>query len=60
MVLNDPPIQIGVESWEQRQSKELLYEKYEFWMYAKNDYYLLDGFANEGLPCIVILPPPYR
>ena len=29
-------------------------------MYYKNDYYLLDGFAKEGYPCIVILPPPYR
>jgi len=29
-------------------------------MYYKNDYYLLDGFAKEGAPCIVVLPPPYR
>lgn len=35
-------------------------EKFEFWMYYKNDYYLLDGFAKEGYPCVVVLPPPYR
>ena len=29
-------------------------------MYNKNDYYCIDGFPQEGFPCVVVLPPPYR
>ena len=29
-------------------------------MYYKNDYYCIDGFPQEGFPCVVVLPPPYR
>jgi len=35
-------------------------EKFEYWMYNKSDYYCIDGFPKEGLPCVVVLPPPYR
>jgi hypothetical protein len=29
-------------------------------MYNKNDYYCIDGFPQDGFPCVVVLPPPYR
>ena len=51
---------MSLDSLEFRAQKESLTDKYEFWMYYKNDYYLLDGFAKEGYPCVVVLPPPYR
>lgn len=35
-------------------------EIFEYWMYNKNDYYCIDGFPQEGFPCVVVLPPPYR
>ena len=60
MALNDPPIQLHVPTWEERKAKEKIVEKYEVWMYNKNDYYCIDGFPKEGYPCVVVLPPPYR
>lgn len=60
MVLNDPPILMGMETWEDRKVKEQLTDKFEFWMFNKNDYYCIDGFPKEGYPCVVVLPPPYR
>lgn len=60
MVLNDPPILLNMECWESRKTKDILIEKFEFWMYNKNDYYCIDGFPKEGNPCVVVLPPPYR
>jgi hypothetical protein len=60
MVLNDPPIYLMLEEWEQRKKKEQLIEKFEFWMFNKNDYYCIDGFPKEGFPSVVVLPPPYR
>ncbi|CDW71805.1 UNKNOWN [Stylonychia lemnae] len=60
MVLNDPPILLSMECWETRQVKTILIQKFEFWMYNKNDYYCIDGFPKEGNPCVVVLPPPYR
>jgi hypothetical protein len=59
MVLNDPPIQLSMECWERRKEKADT-EKFDFWMYNKNDYYCIDGFPQEGYPCVVVLPPPYR
>lgn len=44
MVLNDPPILLSMESWTVREQKLKLTEKYDFWMYNKNDYYCIDGF----------------
>ena len=60
MVLNDPPIELSMLSCAERQTKEDLLERYEFWMFNKNDYYCIDGFPREGYPCVVVLPPPYR
>lgn len=60
MVLNEPPIELSMLSCEERSSKKELVEKYEFWMFNKNDYYCIDGFPREGYPCVVVLPPPYR
>ena len=60
MVLNDPPIELSMLCNEERDKKTELVEKYEFWMFNKNDYYCIDGFPREGYPCVVILPPPYR
>lgn len=60
MVLNDPPIELSMLSCEQRLTKSELVERYEFWMFNKNDYYCIDGFPREGYPCVVVLPPPYR
>ena len=44
MVLNDPPIQLSMEPWQSRSQKNNLLEKFDFWMYNKNDYYCIDGF----------------
>ena len=60
MVLNDPPIELSMMSCKEREAKSELIEKYEFWMFNKNDYYCIDGFPREGYPCVVVLPPPYR
>jgi hypothetical protein len=60
MVLNDPPIYISLDPWKDRKQKNVITEKFEFWMYNKNDYYCIDGFPKEGYPCVVVLPPPYR
>ena len=60
MVLNDPPIQLSMEPWESRKLKASLIDKYDFWIYNKNDYYCIDGFPQEGNACVVVLPPPYR
>lgn len=60
MVLNDPPIELSMVSCDQRMNKNELTEKYEFWMFSKNDYDCIDGFLREGYPCVVVLPPPYR
>ena len=60
MVLNDPPIQLSMQSCADRVAKAELTEKYDFWMFNKNDYYCIDGFPKEGYPCVVVLPPPYR
>jgi hypothetical protein len=49
-----------MDNWVSRKEKEYLTEKFEFWMYNKNDYYCIDGFPKEGYPCVVVLPPPYR
>ena len=48
MALNDPPIKVQTLSIEERNQKEPLLEKFDFWMYAKNDYYVVDGFLKEG------------
>ena len=60
MVLNDPPIELSMLSCKEREDKTELVEKFEFWMFNKNDYYCIDGFPREGYPCVVVLPPPYR
>ena len=58
MVLSDPPIEMQLQASVDQQHSEL--EKFEFWMYNKNDYYCIDGFPKEGLPCVVVMPPPFR
>jgi hypothetical protein len=60
MVLNDPPISLNVEKWENKASRQSQIEKFEFGMYNKNDFYCIDGFPKEGYPCVVVLPPPFR
>ena len=44
MTLNDPPIQISMDSWQTRKGKTAITDKYDFWMYNKNEYYCIDGF----------------
>lgn len=60
MFLNDPPISVAAMSIKERKQKEGILEKFDFWMYSKNDYYCIDGFPKEGNPCAIVLPPPYR
>jgi hypothetical protein len=60
MVLNDPPIELSMLTKIDREKKIDLTDKFEFWMFNKNDYYCIDGFPREGYPCVVVLPPPYR
>jgi hypothetical protein len=60
MVLNEPPIELSMLTKVDREKKIDLTEKFEFWMFNKNDYYCIDGFPREGYPCVVVLPPPYR
>ena len=60
MVLNDPPIELSMLTKVDREKKVDLTDKFEFWMFNKNDYYCIDGFPREGYPSVVVLPPPYR
>lgn len=60
MNLNDPPIKIFSLSIEERKQKESHLEKFDLWMFTKNDYYCIDGFPKEGNPCAIVLPPPFR
>jgi hypothetical protein len=60
MVLSDPPIELSMVGCRERSEKQEITEKFEFWMFNKNDYYCIDGFPKEGYPCVVVLPPPYR
>jgi len=57
MVLSDPPIEMQLQATVQEQSD---LERFEFWMFNKNDYYCIDGFPKEGLPCVIVMPPPFR
>jgi len=59
MVLSEPPIELQLQA---RITSEAVddTELFEFWMYNKNDYYCIDGFPKEGMPCVVVIPPPYR
>lgn len=58
MVLSDPPIEMQLNATVE--TKGDLFDKFEFWMYNKQDYYCIDGFPKEGLPCVVVMPPPFR
>lgn len=60
MTLNDPPIELSLLPWTLMQQKESLLSKFDFLMYNKCDYYCIDGFLQEGKPCVVVLPPPTR
>lgn len=57
MVLSDPVIEMQLNATVE--SQELL-RQFEFWMFNKIDYYCIDGFPKEGLPCVVVMPPPFR
>ena len=58
MVLNDPPIEMQLVKWQDRKGEFL--EKYTFEMFTKQKYYCIDGFPTEGMPGVVVLPPPLR
>jgi hypothetical protein len=60
MFLNDPPIQVATQTIVERNKQASKLDKFDFWMYSKNDYYCIDGFPKEGNPCAIVLPPPYR
>jgi len=32
--------------------------EFDFWSFKKSEYYCIDGFPKEDLPCVVIYPPP--
>ena len=59
MVLSEPPIEMQLQATCNTKEQDE-FTKFEFWMYNKNDYYCIDGFPKEGLPCVVVMPPPYR
>lgn len=44
MVLNDPPILMSLAPWSIRRDKVHQEERFDYWMYNKNDYYCIDGF----------------
>jgi hypothetical protein len=58
MVLSEPPIELQLQATIDQQGDET--ELFEYWMFNKNDYYCIDGFPKEGMPCVVVIPPPYR
>lgn len=41
-------------------NKEGVVDQFDFRHYKKTDYYCVDGFPKEDLPCVVVLPPPMR
>lgn len=34
--------------------------KHEVKEYSHKEYYCVDGFPKEGLPCVIVVPAPYR
>ena len=60
MILNDPPITLKVVGQKERNGLEGFLQKFEFWQFKKSDYYCIDGFPTEGMPGVVIIPPPFR
>lgn len=60
MVLSDPPIELQLSATVCQPPHLDETHLFEFWMYNKNDYYCIDGFPKEGMPCVVVIPPPYR
>ena len=46
--LSDPPLTIAFE------------EDFDFRIFRKSDFYCIDGFPKEGLPCVVVFPTPMR
>lgn len=60
MILNDPPITVKLLTSKEREQKDDVLQKFDFWQFKKADYYCIDGFPTEGMPGVVVLPPPYR
>lgn len=60
MVLNDPPITLNLLSAKERANKEDFFEKFEFSMFTKQDFYCIDGFPTEKMPAVAVLPAPRR
>ena len=58
--LSDPPIQVDLVSIEERLKKEKSTEQYDYHSFRKSDFYCVDGFPKEDLPCVVLYPAPMR
>lgn len=44
MTLNDPPIELSLQPWNSMKQRDCIIEKFDFWMYNKNEFYCIDGF----------------
>ena len=60
IALSEPPLQLDLVSIEERLMRQKHTEKFEYHSFRKGDFYCVDGFPKENLPCVVVFPPPMR
>ena len=58
--LSNPPLSLDLSLHSDRESKPAISDRYDLRSFKKADYYCIDGFPKENLPCVVILPSPMR
>jgi len=58
--LSDPPITLDLVTHEERLKREGILEQYEFKKFHKTNLFCIDGFPKEGLPAVVVYPPPMK
>lgn len=67
MLLSDPPIHCQLEcdvaralSFLAEADNESFVKVFDFRSYYKQDYHCIDGFPQEAMPAVVVLPQPMR
>jgi len=51
---------VELQAYETKKNKVQILEFFEFQMFSKADFYCIDGFPTEGMPGVVVIPPPLR
>ena len=60
MNLSEPQVELMLIKTADRNQKAEMKDRFDFWLYKKNDYYCIDGFPTENMPCVIVLPTPMR